>query len=286
MTELATTTDRQEVALTKAGLDHTRDQLDLLEGFVQDVLRKDHDYGVIPGTPKSSLWKPGALNVIAAFNCHVEPHCTHRIIDPATGFVHFEYRANVIHNVSGQVRSSGEGSCNSYEVKYRYRDSKRTCPSCNAPAIIKGKEEFGGGWVCWGKQGGCGSKFSNGAQSIEGQTVGRIQTEDPFDQMNTYQKMAIKRAVVDAALGLPGVARFFTQDLEEDKEREVDGRDDESGTQPSQQSQSRPQAHGQQTRTNGTALSRCDEHRIAYDKDGKHPIHDEEQELVGWCQRE
>ena len=78
MTQLATTGDKQEVSLTKAGLDHTRDQLALLEQFVQDVLRKEQDYGIIPGTQKSSLWKPGALNVIAAFNCHVEPHCTHR----------------------------------------------------------------------------------------------------------------------------------------------------------------------------------------------------------------
>ncbi|KKM17042.1 hypothetical protein LCGC14_1679670, partial [marine sediment metagenome] len=33
------------------------------------------------------------------------------------------------------------------------------CPECGQPTIIKGKEEWGGGWVCWKKEGGCGAKF-------------------------------------------------------------------------------------------------------------------------------
>lgn len=35
-----------------------------------------------------------------------------------------------------------------------------TCPECQSTGtIIKGKEEFGGGYVCWKKEGGCGAKF-------------------------------------------------------------------------------------------------------------------------------
>lgn len=34
-----------------------------------------------------------------------------------------------------------------------------TCPDCGASAIIKGKAEFGGGYLCWKKEGGCGAKF-------------------------------------------------------------------------------------------------------------------------------
>jgi hypothetical protein len=34
------------------------------------------------------------------------------------------------------------------------------CPSCGVVgAIIKGKPEYGGGWLCFGKKGGCGAKF-------------------------------------------------------------------------------------------------------------------------------
>ena len=45
--------------------------------------------------------------------------------------------------------------------------SKR-CPSCGqASTIIKGKPEFGGGWVCWTRDGkGCGTKWSDQASPV------------------------------------------------------------------------------------------------------------------------
>jgi hypothetical protein len=33
------------------------------------------------------------------------------------------------------------------------------CPRCGKDAIIKGKEEYGGGWLCYKAKGGCGAKF-------------------------------------------------------------------------------------------------------------------------------
>lgn len=38
----------------------------------------------------------------------------------------------------------------------------RACPECGESAIIKGKAEYGGGWVCWKKRGGCGATFPEG----------------------------------------------------------------------------------------------------------------------------
>jgi len=35
------------------------------------------------------------------------------------------------------------------------------CPACGAQAVIKGKAEYGGGWLCWKKRGGCGEKFAD-----------------------------------------------------------------------------------------------------------------------------
>jgi hypothetical protein len=34
------------------------------------------------------------------------------------------------------------------------------CASCGQKALIKGKEQYGGGWVCFKKKGGCGQKFN------------------------------------------------------------------------------------------------------------------------------
>lgn len=36
------------------------------------------------------------------------------------------------------------------------------CPACGKDAIIKGKAEWGGGWVCFKKKGGCGLKWPEG----------------------------------------------------------------------------------------------------------------------------
>jgi hypothetical protein len=165
---------REEMGLSKAGLDHTRDQLLLLENFVKEVLRKDEDYGVIPGTHgKPSLLKPGAANVTAAFNCHAEPLIDTFTLDPQEGFVSYEAHVDLVSNQSGMVMARGFGNCNSHEVKYRYR--------------WEGRDE----------------------------NRVRIENTEPLDQANTIKKMAIKRAEVDAAMRLPGVARFFTQDLED-----------------------------------------------------------------------
>lgn len=36
------------------------------------------------------------------------------------------------------------------------------CPVCGVAAIIKGREEYGGGWLCFKKKGGCGAKWPDG----------------------------------------------------------------------------------------------------------------------------
>ncbi len=39
---------------------------------------------------------------------------------------------------------------------------KAICPVCGKDAIIKSKAEWGGGWVCFKKKGGCGTKWPEG----------------------------------------------------------------------------------------------------------------------------
>lgn len=210
----------QEGGITRASLSHTREQLVLLEEFVKDVLRPKQDFGIIPGTDKPTLLKPGASNIISAFNCHAEPHIDTEQLKPydddgTDAFASYTVHVDVVSNQTGNIVARGFGECNSYEKKYRYRVDQRRCPECGAASIIKGKSQYGGGWFCWQKKGGCGAKFPDGDETVESQMTGQIENPDPLDQANTYLKMAIKRAEVDAALRLPGVARFFTQDVED-----------------------------------------------------------------------
>ena len=187
--------------------------------FVSRVLRKDVDYGVIPGTEKRTLLKPGAEKLTTFFGLSTRFELLERIEDwtgEAHGgepFFYYLYRCRL---TRGDVLiAEGDASCNSRETKYRWRESQRACPACGQTAIIKGKEDFGGGWLCWKKKGGCGAKYPDGDQSIETQQVGRVFNPDIADQVNTIQKMAQKRSLVGAVLLAVNASEFFTQDVED-----------------------------------------------------------------------
>ena len=187
--------------------------------FVSRVLRKEIDYGVIPGTEKRTLLKPGAEKLTTFFGLSTRFELLERIED-WTGeghggepFFYYLYRCRLFR---GDVLiAEGDASCNSREAKYRWREAQRACPACGVAAIIKGREEYGGGWVCFKKKGGCGAKYPDGDQAIESQQVGRVFNPDIADQVNTIQKMAQKRSLVGAVLLAVNASEFFTQDVED-----------------------------------------------------------------------
>lgn len=182
--------------------------------FTKTVMKRDKDFGVIPGTgTKPTLYKPGAEKLCTLFGLHPTFTSISQITDWEKGFFYFQYRCDLVKG--GEILASGIGSCNSKEVKYRYRQSQRVCPTCGKPSIIKGKEEYGGGWLCFAKKGGCGAKFRAGDKSIEGQITGQVENTEPFDLVNTIDKMAQKRAFVAATLIGANASEFFTQDIED-----------------------------------------------------------------------
>jgi hypothetical protein len=186
--------------------------------FVQEVMESGTDFGNVPGTDKPTLLKPGAEKLCTFFGLSSTFDFISTVED-WSGAEHpeplFAYTVKCRLLRGEQLVSEGIGSCNSWEKKYRYRQADRVCPKCGKSAIIKGKEEYGGGWLCFGKKGGCGAKWPDGATEIEGQTTGLIPNADPADLTNTLQKMAQKRALVAATLVAVNASAFFTQDLEE-----------------------------------------------------------------------
>ena len=187
--------------------------------FVSRVLRRDIDYGVIPGTDKLTLLKPGAEKLTTFFGLSTRFQLIERIED-WTGeehgdepFFYYLYRCQLYRG--DLLIAEADGSCNSREQKYRYREAKRICPDCRAAAIVKGREQYGGGWICFRKKGGCGSKFLTGDPVIESQQVGRVLNPEIADQVNTIQKMGQKRALIGAALLAVNASEFFTQDVED-----------------------------------------------------------------------
>ena len=219
---------------------------------MQAVMVDGEHYGKIPGCgDKPALMKSGAE--ILALTFGLSP--TFQIIQTDLPREHREYRVvcTLTHIASGKSLGEGVGCCSTMESKYRWRGGARLCPSCGRATIIAGKAEYGGGWLCFAKKGGCGSKWPKGAQEIESQSEQRQENSDPADQYNTVLKMAKKRAQVDATLTATGASDILTQDLEDlppassryTESNAVDAEFVDRPSQPSSGSATRPASNGQ-----------------------------------------
>lgn len=204
-------------------VDDAVEQVDKKREFMRRVMKDGMHYGTIPGTPKPSLWKPGAELLLSAMGLHAELTDAAPPALDVTGRDHagepfIEYRrACTIYRQIGpaenerMVVARAEGSCSSWEVKYRYRDAKQRCPDCGEETIFISKKD--GGWFCWRAKGGCGLTFAEGDRRIADQKLGRIKNPEVADAANTILKMADKRAFVAATLLATGCSDIFTQDV-------------------------------------------------------------------------
>jgi hypothetical protein len=220
--------------------------------FTRRIMVKDQDFGEIPGTNKPTLLKPGAEKLCNFFG--LEPEFTPMVEDiDWTGaqhggevFCYARYRCRLLRE--GRVVGVGEGSCNSWEAKYRYRwvaeeqvpehidrtslpkrEVRRTL--CEFDFAIERAETTG----TYGKPAEHWQRFRDAIQTetarpVEkftrrGKSVAweidvdtvlyRVPNQDAADAVNTIQKMAQKRALVAATLIATSASEFFTQDLED-----------------------------------------------------------------------
>jgi len=153
-----------------------RKRVSMVQSVMREVMKENTHFGTIPGTPKPSLWKPGAEVLCLTFRLapllesrvvHDDPEIEwgyHQVkrdrISEGTTIGYFEVEAScTIQSIEGQVLSRCSARCSNREAKYR----------------------------------GLGL----------------------FEVRNTVQKMAEKRAFVSAVLMATGASDIFTQDLED-----------------------------------------------------------------------
>jgi hypothetical protein len=204
----ATVTVSPQVTAAELG-----ERLKVIEQAMTTNMREGVDYGRVPGTDKPALFKSGSEKLSVLFKLDVQLRSEKHYEEG--GHLTVETSATVYDIATGARIGFGEGLCTTREKKYGKRQASRVCPNCSKEAIIKGKAEYGGGWVCFHKKGGCGAKFPDDAEEIVGQTVGEIENPDLPDTWNTVVKMAEKRARVSAVLAVTGASAIFTQDLDE-----------------------------------------------------------------------
>ena len=216
--------------------------------LIDKIFKEGVDYGTIPGSSKPSLLKAGAEKSTSFFGLH-PVMADAEVVNDWTGQDHggepFFYYRRTCNLYRGDVLvASVDGSCNSWEKKYRYR----WVDESNVPSNVdKSKLKTQGGKISefsfaldkaetTGKYGkpveywerfktavanGTARKFmrktSKGeaeAWEIDG-TLYCLPNEDPSDIVNTVLKMADKRALVAATLITTGLSEYFTQDIED-----------------------------------------------------------------------
>jgi predicted RNA-binding Zn-ribbon protein involved in translation (DUF1610 family) len=201
-----------------ASIDMVIERRNMMVDFVRRAMTQNTDYGMIPGTQKNTLLKPGAEKLNTLFGL------TPRFVEIKTvedwggtehngePFFYYWQKCQLLRD--GVVVGEGDGSCNSWEKKYRYRASQRVCPNCGKATIFKSKNQ-GEGFYCWAKKDGCGARFEENAPSIVSQEAGQVVNPEIADQVNTLLKMAQKRALIAATLLAVNASEFFTQDMDD-----------------------------------------------------------------------
>ena len=170
--------------LSEQAIETIKHNIQLCEQLVGEVLERDIDFGTIPGVPQPFLWDSGAAKIMAAFNCYAN----YKVIDAADQVPHVRYTiaSLLINRQTGMVVATGIGAASTKEIKHRYR------------------------WAEDPEKEGIsrkGLKQRNIARQGAPEKIQyRIPNPEPEDLLNTIAKMAAKRADIDAAQSLPGVA--------------------------------------------------------------------------------
>jgi len=173
-------------------IDETKLFVRMLDDLYRNLLQKDVDYGILPGTDKPSMFKPGAELLARRIGLEASSRQEKEIVDRVDPYIQYDYLFEVFYE--GQKIADGRGTCNSLEPKYALRwYYEREIP----PKYKKEELEV--------------RRTRNGSVQY-GAPVSKYTT---FGLANTIMKMALKRSYIDAILRATGASRIFSQDIEE-----------------------------------------------------------------------
>jgi hypothetical protein len=181
--------------------------------LVEGPFKEGADFGSVPGIDHMAFFR-GIKKIMRDFNLAEGDPIPHRetkiviIQDREVEHLIYTVKTPIINIATGRTIGVAMGSCSTLETKYRFRGDNRICPECDEPTIIEGKEQYGGGWVCWKKQGGCGVKFTKEDTRIISQPVGKQENLNPYDLSDTTMFMAQKRGIVRFILYATGLEKY------------------------------------------------------------------------------
>ena len=114
---------KKDMSLTGDDIQRVISHLEIVKEAVSKVLKEgiDSDYAIVPGTKKKALLKPGAEKIMKLFGLGVRFIPGEKEFDRYENFAMFSYTAEVYHLRSGISVATCEGTCNSWEKKYKER---------------------------------------------------------------------------------------------------------------------------------------------------------------------
>jgi hypothetical protein len=202
---------RIETASTQLTVDQVISRLESVQELTRRAMIPNVDYGVIPGTgSKPTLLKAGAEKLCLLFR-FAPKYRTAKTMSP-DGHMTVDSTCQII-SLDETFLGEATAICTTRESKYAWRRAERQCPRCGKAAIIKGKEEYGGGWLCFKKKGGCGATFGDNDASIVSQKTGRVANDDLPDSYNTVIRIAEKRAYLAAVRLVTGCSSIFDEEI-------------------------------------------------------------------------
>ena len=199
-------------------VEQIKEQVNRIQEVMKAVMKDGEHYGKIPGCgDKPSLLKPGAEKLMFTFRLVAHPEVEVYDLYHPNVQGHREYRVKVkICSLNGTYMGGGVGSCSTMENKYRFRGGEKISTNQPVPKDYWNLKKSGKNDEAQDLIGGDGMGVAkvNGAWVIC--ELGEKQEHDnPADFYNTCEKMAKKRALVDATLTVTAASDIFTQDIEE-----------------------------------------------------------------------
>jgi hypothetical protein len=168
-------------------------RIQAIQQVMHDVMKEGVHYGTIPGTPKPSLWKPGAEKIATTFGLRIIPEILEERVTEEEVF----YRVrSVARNADGEEIGASEGVCSTAEKKYRWRYPTHVKEWEAAPEHRR-RIRF--------------DRNGNEEKQVR-QEAGDIQ--------NTILQMADKRGYVSVVRKVTAASDIFAQELEEDDDPE------------------------------------------------------------------
>lgn len=204
-----------------------------IQAVMEAVMKENVHYGKIPGTPKPSLWKPGAELLCMTFRIAPDPE---RVDDlsglDVFGVQFFRYRVRMVFTAigSGAFLGACMGECSSLEEKYKWR-------------ATTGKGEFEGTPVDRRRK-----KWKRGRENSEYEQM-QVRTEAD-DLSNTILQMALKRALVAGTKQVTACSDIFAQDLEDlppEIVTSIENEDKPAGPQPAPRLSQQPPPAAKET---------------------------------------